>query len=182
MTISVRIDHNHHDVIHQILEATIELECVSCETEVKAMENEAALLEKEYDELKKKYYNALLENLKKDVEIEALEESLQSKYRKFSDILPENTLKVLRSLENTKSKDSKFILTALRGLYADRMDELKNINLSGISKKNEDKRPMTPEKQDSLRQMLRERTNDSERVSQINRLIKTAIETINKKN
>lgn len=160
----------------------MELECVSCEAEIKDMEHRTELVEKEHNELRKKYYNALVENFKKDREIESLEDQLKPKYTSFEDILPEDTMQVIRSLKNTGAKDSKFILTALRGLYVGRLNDLKNINLSGRSKIN-NKKPMTPEKKTILKKLLKERTNNTdERVNQLNRYIKAAIESINKTN
>lgn len=175
------------NTIRQITEASIEIECVSCETEVTAMENEAEILENENHELRKRYYGALLDNFKKDKEIETLENQINPtiQYTKFDELLPEITMQTLRSLQLTEANDSKFILAAICGFYADRLPDLKNINISGQYRKNEFKRPMTPKKKDLLKELLEERTKNSERsadrVSNLNKLIKTAIATINKK-
>lgn len=144
-------------------------------------------MENEYNDLRKKYYAALVENFKKDIEIESLKKQLKPtlKYEKFDNILSGETMQILRSIPSTEAHDSKFILAAVRGFYADRLPDLKNKNVSGKHRSNQVKRPVTPEKKVMLKQLLDERTKNcdrsTERVSNLNKHIKNSIEAINKK-
>lgn len=66
--------------VKDILDAQIEFEsddkCTSCTSEIKGAEEEIISIEKEYKELRQKYHDVLVENIKKDVEIEELERKI----------------------------------------------------------------------------------------------------------
>lgn len=156
---------------------------------MEAMEIEIASLEGEVKIKRGKYYEMLLENVKKDFEIDELEKNIQQEknktvYADFAKYFSSNWMNTLRSFDRTENEDSKFILSAVRGLYENSLEVLKSKNISGRSKDNS-KQPVTPEKIGILRDLLKERVaNDqdsAEREKKLNNLIKTSIETINKK-
>lgn len=176
--------------VKDILNAKIVFEsddkCTSCAAETEAVEKEIASTEKEYKDLRQNYYDMLVENIKKDVEIDELELKIQEKsnYTEFTEHFSENSMKFVRLLKNKEAEDSKFVLAVVRGLYEDRLEDLKKKNLSGRSKAT-NKEPVTPEKMATIRSIFAERTKGSaksdERGRNLRKLIKSAIETINKK-
>lgn len=92
-------------------------------------------------------------------------------------------MKSLRSLELTEADDSKFVLAVVRGLYENRMEVLKDKNLSGRSKTT-NKTPITPEKMATIEGVFAERTSGcsepAKRSKNLRKMIKSAVETINK--
>lgn len=177
--------------IDEILNAEIEFEsddkCTSCVGDIKNSEQEITLIQRECKELRRKYHDMLIDNLKKDVEIEDLEMQQvreQSKYTEYTNNFTQKSMETLRSIGNTKADDGKFILAAVIGLYEDRLEILKERNISGRSK-SKTKQPMTIEKMKILQGLFTERIQNSTefpvRNKNVKTLIKTAIETINKK-
>lgn len=157
----------------------------SCETEINTMENEVALLEAEAKEMRLKYHAMLIENLKKDFEIQDLKAQLkeQTKYVEFENNFSPDAMETIRSCGDEEAMDSKFILTAVRDLYDGRLGDLQTKNVSGRSK-DITKQPVTPEKMNILRGMFKERMTYSKKSDErktLNRIIKTAIQTINNK-
>lgn len=173
--------------INDILNAPIVFEddCTSCASEIKNADDEIALIEAECKELRRKYHDMLVENIKKDVEIEDLEVKVreQSSYAEFTNHFSDESMKTLRSFEIAEANDSKFVLAAVRGLYVDRLEVLKERNLSGRSK-TQKKYPVTPEKKKILQDLFTERIKNATRLAErgqnLNALIKSAIGTINK--
>lgn len=176
-------------IIQDIMDAEIlfesdEAEC-ACSREAEIMEAEIALIEKRITEGRKEYHDMLVQNLKKDHEIQELEERIGSctKYSSSEKYFSDDSMDELRSIGMTEMEDSKFILSAIRGLYKSRLEVLKNKNLSGRSKL-QSKEPVTPEKMDILRNLLLERIDNVEnpkRENNLKKMVKTAIETINEK-
>lgn len=173
--------------INDILNAPIVFEddCTSCASEIKKEDDEIALIEAECKELRRKYHDMLVENIKKDVEIDELEVKIREKssYAEFTNKFSDESMKTLRSFETAEANDSKYVLAAVRGLYEDRLEVLKERNLSGRSK-NRKKYPVTPVKlkilQDIFTERIKNTTGFAERRQNLNALIKSAIETINK--
>lgn len=173
--------------INDILNAPIVFndECTCCGSEIKNTEDEIALVGAECKELRRKYHNMLVENIKKDVEIDDLEVKVreQSSYADFKNKLSDESMKTLRSFGIAEGNDSKFVLAAVKGLYEGRLEVVKERNLSGRSK-TQKKNPVTPEKMKILQDLFTERikntTGSAERGQNLNALIKSAIDTINK--
>lgn len=175
--------------IADILNASIEFEsddkCNFCASEIEAVEKEIASIEKECKLLRQKYHDKLVENLKKDVEIEQMELQIQDKsdYADFTEHFSDDSMKNIRSLGLTEASDSKFVLAVVRGLYENRLEVLQNKNLSGRSKL-ANKEPMTPEKMGIIKDIFSKRTNGSnesdKRRQNLRKMVKSAIETINK--
>lgn len=142
--------------------------------------------------LKQKYQHALIENLKKDIILHDLtNQRNRTKFENFNGVFPNETISSLRSLDSKKECDSSFVLTAVRGLYRENLERLKNKSYSGISK-NKTKEALTPEKLKCLRSVYEERLNyiendvDTseimERKGKFAKHVKTALETINSNN
>lgn len=181
-----------NSLIANILAANIEfasdsIECskIACSNEIAALETQIDVVEAENKEMRVKYYDMLVDNLKKDLEIESLEEKCRSnkRYSNFEEHLSTESMDTLRSYDITKKNDSKFVLAAVRGLYANRLEVLKNKTVSGRSK-SQPKEKITPTKMTILRELFKTRIGDdmesSGREKSLSKMVKSAIEQINK--
>lgn len=163
----------------------VEHECVQCDIEMQTTQQEINTIEAENKTLREEYYDCLVQNVKKDVEIEELVKKIgtRSMYSGFVKKLSAKSMNTLRSFKKTVAHDSKFISTAIRGLYEGRLEILNERNLSGRSKIHQ-KQPVTPEKMNILRGLFMERvkntTDSAERAENLNQLVKTAIGNINR--
>lgn len=153
---------------------------------------EIQTLQNEYEKLKcaitsnqKKYHEALILNLKKDLEIRSLKKKLKDgQFNQFNEILPQETIKKLNAIDTAENKDSHFILNVIRGLYKDDLDKLK---LKSYSGRGTNKQPMSPDKVRAVDCLFSQRLQllgeqELERKKNMGKHIKTAIENINKSN
>lgn len=101
----------------------------------------------------------------------------------FSAIFNDPQLSELRSIANNEQNDSSFIFYAVRQLYIGDLKRVKNISLTGRGRGGA-KIPMSPQKQDILRKMYKQRLTsvpiDSARHKRINTHIRNAINNIRK--
>lgn len=74
----------------------------------------------------------------------------------FANNFKESHLKTIRSIGESISEDSTFILQILRGLYADNLEQVKHISVTGRSGNNT-KEKIAPEKMSILSSMFAER-------------------------
>lgn len=63
----------------------------------------------------------------------------------------------IRSIADSKPNDSTFVLKTIRGLYKNNLEKVGSITLSGRSRSNQAKQPMTPEKHITMKEMFDER-------------------------
>lgn len=157
-----------------------------CRTETDAIRMQIFECERKINEGKERYHQLLVLNLKKDVAIEELKQRLaDSLYENFNDVLSRESISKLRALGNEQKDDSTFVLSIVTDLYKDDLSRLQNKSFSGSKKTS----PMTPQKVDKIQKLFGERMNHIEksmsvtadRKSNIGKLIKNAIESINKK-
>lgn len=141
--------------------------------------------EKRIQQLKKDYHEMLVLNLKKDIEINQLKKDSQS-FQTFSGIFSDTTIDSFKSIINSKSKDSFFILTAIKDLYRSDLEKLKKRTYSGRVNTKNSKEPISPEKKKILTDVFQVRVKrepDGEsRMKNLGKHIKVSIENINKTN
>lgn len=89
-----------------------------CEEKIISLREELNHVNKEEKELKEKYINLLVENLKKDVIIRDLKEKAKlNKYFDFEGDVSSSSLSKLISIEDDQKHDSNFIYIALMDLH-----------------------------------------------------------------
>lgn len=107
----------------------------------------------------------------------------------FLNDFTEQELAVLRSVGDNSRDDSTFVSSAMKYLYKENIDVLKQKSLTGrTTKSGQTKQPMTPEKYDTLSRIFSERINaitsdhiqKEIRTKRFNKFIKDAINNINK--
>lgn len=138
----------------------------SCVEEIENLHAQIAIYMKKCQETKQKYHAALIDNLKKDVVL--LKLTNQEKEERFSDVngqFPTGTLELLRTFGPSQKEDSSFVLSAVRGLYINRLPALKTKSYSGTSRKNVEKHALTPEKMNHLKNIFEQRINYVDEVS-----------------
>lgn len=175
----------------EILDVTIseDNECTSssCHTEIAQLEQEIYNSEKRIQDAKKKYHELLVLNLKKDIRINELEKNMKQ-YNEFRGAISDKTIGVLSSIDNSKSKDSFFLLTAVKDLYQKDLLKLKQRTYSGQKRTTAktSKDPITPEKRNLLKELFRQRMkeipNSENRMKNFATHVKQAIENINRTN
>lgn len=115
---------------------------------------------------------------------------LQAKpFTEFAEDFTEQQIHQIRSVGNTKTDDSTFVLEITRALYANNIDKLQSVTVTGRSK-DKSKQPVSPEKMRIFRSMFSERfhrmnekkTEIDSRKTTLNNLINRAISNINKPN
>lgn len=157
-----------------------------CKEEIQQLKDEIALCEAERKELKGNYFDMLVENLKKDVEIAEMEKQIQpSILDGYEDKFPTDSIEQIRLIGFTKEEDSAFVLAVMRGLYDGNLDVLSKKTVTGRSK-DEEKEAISPEKMSIMKHLFDKRVDANsidrtERKKKINKHIKSAIESINKK-
>lgn len=136
---------------------------------------------------KEKYHQDLVENLKKDLKITDLEKKIELQiYHQFAPYFSTHTLKLLRQTNELVTFDSKFISIAIKDLYSDNLGILSKKTLSGRATKC-DKEPISPMKKKILENLFAERIHKlepkehKERFSNLNKLIRNAIDNVNKR-
>lgn len=137
-------------------------------------------------------------NLNKDIKIEILEKEFEKKtennsakfdnkfvFSSFSNIFNDQELASLRSIPASSSRDSSFILFALRALYK---GDLSVLNSRTVSNALPDKQPITPQKKQIIKNIFYERLETLKldtiecnlRKSKLNELTATGIKNIRK--
>lgn len=164
-------------------------ECTNekCITEIQSLLKEISDLEAELIEAKNMYHELLVLNMKKDLMIDDLEielKKLQSRYDTFSADFSAEIVATLTSIDDSEEKDTFFMRTALAHLYRDDLSKLKGKTYSGRTKE-----AISPDKKETLRKLFNKRTEcvqnqqkRSARNKNIGKIIKNAIEIINKSN
>lgn len=185
------------ELIQNILNADVEfeaeqpMECKdqNCNAQIEQLTLQIADCDKEYKEIAIKYNQLLVENLKKDVQLEMLQKELKDeRFNEFAEYFDDETLEYFRNFGNTKREDSSFILKAVQCLYADNLTILKTKSVTGQSKHDANKTAVTPMKRKILTELFEKRlefigtteTIDVQRKLALNKHIKTAITTVNK--
>lgn len=180
-------------MVGRILSANIEFveDCQNeaCRKETEDLSNEIDKHIKEIEDAKKQYLVLLVENLQKDVIIERLREG-KPRFEEFQHVFSPETLKLLLMLGNTAKEDSTFVLHAIRDLFKDNLDSLKNVSYTGRSK-DESKTEMSQAVKNVLQNIFDERmlyleeieeSKVKERKAKLVTHIKNAINSINKAN
>lgn len=164
-----------------------DIECINetCHNEITNLQQRISECESKISKSKEMYHKALVQNLKKDLILEELETQLKkSQYAEFSDILSDDTIATLRSINDSYNKDSTFILTAMKHLYRNEMPRLKSITFSGRVGSN--KVQMSPKKKQTLKELFTERVKNLadpvDRMKNFGKHVKDAIYNINKAN
>lgn len=181
--------HENHLSVSHIIDAEIifadviennECDNEKCHAEINRIKSEISNVEKKISEEKDKYNGALILNLKKDITIEKLSQQLEKMtYNEFQNDFSVEAIANFKSIDQSQAKDTTFILTALKDLYAEDLTKLKERTYSGRRKK-----PVTPMKIKVLEKLFAKRIqNDPDkeiRGKSLGKCIKNAIETINR--
>lgn len=158
----------------------------SCQDEILELKNKITEHENEIKEKKDVYRRALIRNFGLDCMIEDLEEQLEKGcYQQFESQISKATIKLLQSIPLSKSNDCKFVTAVLRDLYAGNIEVLKTTSATG---RGADKLSIPDEKYGNIRKIFDTRmeyaskyaSDDGERRKNLNKCIKSAIETINR--
>lgn len=80
-------------------------------------------------------------------------------FEQFSEMLAENQLSTLRSIDKSTKGDSTFVLNCVRFVYSHDLAKLAHKSVTGASK-SEPKEPITPQKLSQLKTIYVERLND----------------------
>lgn len=161
---------------------SVDVECSNstCHTEISKLQEEVKASEGRIQEAKKKYHGMLAQNLKKDIQINQLENETKH-YNKFRANISAKTISKLNSFDSSVSKDSLFISTVVKDLYKNDLSKLKERTYSGRVNTKCPKHPITPEKKKVLMNLFRERVGNSDiRMKNLSKHVKQAIETINR--
>lgn len=150
-----------------------------CQNRTQEIRDEISDYETKIHEAKERYHEVLILNLKKDAVMWQLEKDFAKlKFSKYRDILGEKSIESLRVISIAPQHDSKFILTAMKGLYRDDLSLLKTTTYSGRTKEK-----MPKEKIDILKNLFNERLESQSdfvvRNLNFGKHVKTAIENIN---
>lgn len=164
-------------------------ECTNsaCHAEITELEKQLFESQKRIQDGKKTYHELLVQNLKKDIQINQLQEKM-SNFNEFRGAISNNAIDMLNSIDNSDAKDSLFVLTALKDLYQHDLNNLKQKSYSGQKRlnANSSKDPITPEKKNVLQELfshrLKHRPDGQNRMKRLAKYVKQAIETINKTN
>lgn len=159
-----------------------------CKTEIDILKRQLVQFENEIHTEKEKYREALISNLRLDLEIEQLE-SLQkqkNRYEEFQGKISMQTISALNHFKDTMDDDSKFVMAAVRDLYSDNISKLKNKTVTG--KSSTGKEAISPEKKQTVRDLFEKRLKfasgtgliDTSRLKSLNKAIKCAITNITK--
>lgn len=157
-----------------------------CEKEIEELKEELKRWSDKSNQLKQEYGKKLIENLKKDLIIRDLKENIKlNKFSSFKGVLSAECLSALKSVDESKGKDSVFICYALKDLYAENIDVLKHLTLS--SPKNSDKTQISSENKKVLEGLFAERLSyirkvDHNRINSLSKLIRNTVDNLNKTN
>lgn len=164
-----------------------------CQTEIEIIKRQLADCDKQIFIEKENYREALITNLRLDVEIERLESIREQKlnnfrYGEFEGQVSKETISSLNGFKNTVEDDSKFVMATLRDLYSENIELLKNKTATGKKTKTCDKTAVSPEKIQIIHNLFEKRLKyasgndsvDSSRMKQLNKYIKSAIQNTTK--
>lgn len=171
-------------MIHDILTSTQSADepvCKNhtCQNEIDILKRQLAQLENELDTKKENYREALISNLRLDVEIERLEilREQNNRYAEFEEKISKQTISALNNFKDSEDDDGKFVTAVLRDLYSANIAILKMRTATGKSTKN--KSAISPEKAKIIRTLFEKRHGFVDN-SRLNRCIKTSIANITK--
>lgn len=159
-------------------------QCTECEPELQGIQNQISLCNKRIEHLGKKYYEALISNLKKDLTIRQLKKKLSvDGFNEFRNLLPSPEIDRLIDFDGASGKDSKFVLQTMRIVYSKDLPRLKKKTYSGRRKE-----ALSPDKKDTIKNLYMKRIDLHEkneeiatvRKSKFSKYVKNAIELINK--
>lgn len=158
-----------------------------CEEKINLLREELNEVNKKGKELKERYINLLVENLKKDVIIRDLKEKAKlNKYSDFEGDVSLPALSKLISIEDDQKFDSGFIYIALMDLHKGDSSLLKTKTLSGRSKSG-DKEAISPEIKTILQKLFDARLASTSDVSDLRKrslgnLMRNALTKIHRSN
>lgn len=162
----------------------------TCKTTIETLKADNAAIEKKLSEMKTKYGQMLIDNLKKDVTLEELNKK-QKDQNSGSSLMFFQKMIWIQSVPvgDGKQEDALFVRTAIRILYSNDLNILKNRYVTAKSK-NGDKVQVTPEKRKIIDKIFMQRMDaiaakeglDDKRKTMLAKHIKAAIENINKAN
>lgn len=152
-----------------------------CQAQIQNLKDKISQYETKISEAKERYHECLIVNLKKDARLRQLEAPLE-KFVDFRNILSNEAIESLQSLNPAPVDDSTFILTALKVLYKDDLSRVKTKTYSG---RGHMKEKISPKKIEVLKKLFTERleciqTNTNGQNANFGKHVKTAIESINK--
>lgn len=159
----------------------------TCKEKFEELEKEIGEIEKQVCDLKAKYGQMLIENLKKDLILEELNEKSEvMRFDEFSGDFSKEDLHLIQSVSNSKQNDPLFVRVVLRSLYASNLTVLNKRCVSGKSKSGE-KSEISPVKRQILDKIYNRRMEIASvsevvesRRNTLNKHIKAAIEIITK--
>lgn len=133
--------------------------------------------------LKEQYIDKLTKNFQLDYVLGQLESQLKSPETEntpdaqlndhiFPEFLTDSQLSELRLIGKDKSKDSTFVLSVVRQLYANNLSIVKNKSVCGRKNKKE---PMTPEKSNVLKEIFNQRLKSCQSTDTESRLLQLTI-------
>lgn len=153
--------------------------CENCIDELKSLDLEIDKLKSKSKSARDQYITLLAENLKKDHTINELNhqigvKNVPLKFQTFEPVLGSESVIKLEGIASDKSKDSTFILTGLRSLYAGD-SSFTNLSLSGRNEKEK----IPPDKLEIIGMLFKTRLlgleDSNERFQMLNKYIKNAI-------
>lgn len=162
----------------------------SCQDEVQQLKKQISEHENEIKKQKDVYRSSLIRNFGLDCMIEDLEQQIDANvqmamYTNFESQISKQTIMLLQSFNLTNSDDCKFVTAILRDLYGDNILLLQTTTVSG---RGIDKIPIPSGKFNLIEKFFDARLeysskyepNHLERKKNLNKLLKSAIETINR--
>lgn len=155
----------------------------SCQKQIEQLKSEISSCEAERKKLKNEYFDLLMVNLQKDVEINEMEKKTgSSTFDEFKNDLSSEAIDKLSIIGSEEKYDSKFILTVVRDLYGGKLNELSKKSVTGRAKVENTKESITPTKMTIITKIFEKRVSGSskgiERKKNVNKHIKTAIQNI----
>lgn len=157
---------------------------------MQSMKSKIQKTEEQIKSQKENYKKVLNKNLQLDLQIKKFESKLEAKssnmiYSKFQQQFSEKFLTKLRGYRSPKVDDGKFMLAIIREMYRDNFDALKNTTVTG---RGLNKTAIPVQFYKTLKKLFKERlryasqfeTVDEDRKNSLKKIVKTAIESINK--
>lgn len=152
-----------------------------CCDELASLTEQLENLNSKLKEIKLKYQNALVDNLRKDLIILELRNKIEPvKFSSYDGILTESVLSEMRLLDDSPKNDSLFMYLILNDIYG---ESLKDKNLSGKNKQDIIGGLIPPETKQLVKDLFLERIKSTpttsevdERSGNLNKYIRNAIE------
>lgn len=158
-----------------------------CEDEIEQLKKQITSHENQIKEKEETYRQALVHNWELDCVIENMEDELRTKwYKQFEMEVSTKIMLQLQAFSLSKVDDCKFVTTILRGIFAENIEQLKNMTATG---RGNEKSAIPPEKFEIIEKFYIERmvlaTKNGEpdvieRTKLLNKNLKNALETINR--